>query len=233
MMKLRILHARFVSKSIPNKIHARILEKTSSSSEECIASTPKDGVRLNQIPYLLEFAFATSSSDDDIMLRIEIKSNNTVHVGEISQEMCLKIDHPVWCNLSAGKDKEEISGCVKIGVARTPRKTKTEVKPSVVLDFDCTVSKHHLWGTLNKWPFCVSNFMEAFPEEKNRPPMDPHDSRFVTYIMGGKDRIDLMRKYFEKLVSIGTTMYVISLSSSLNSVEHQPKQVHLNSRKCL
>ena len=53
MMKLRILHARFVSKSIPKIIHARILEKTSSSSsEECIASTPKDGVRLNQIPHL-------------------------------------------------------------------------------------------------------------------------------------------------------------------------------------
>jgi len=217
MMKLRILHARFVSKSTHKNIHARILEKTSSSSssEKCIASTSEDGVRLNQIPYLLEFT--TTTSDDDITLRIEIKSNNKVHVGEISQEMYLKIDHPVWCNLSTGKDKEEISGCVKIGVARTPRKTNTEVKPSVVLDFDCTVSKHHLWGTLNKWPFCVSDFMEAFPDEKNRPPMDPHDSRFVTFIMGGKDRIDMMRKYFEKLVSIGTSMYVISLSfSSIN-----------------
>ena len=207
-MKLRILTARFISKSTSSKIHARVFElKKSNSSFDCIASTPEDGVRINEIPHLLEFTTSKDSLNDNVTLRIEIKSNNTIHIGDVSHEVWSKLKFPIWCNLSTGKEKE-FSGCIKIGVARSRPKTFTDAKPAVILDFDCTVSKHHLWGTLNKWPMCVSDFMETFPKEKERPPMDPNDSAFITYIMGGKDRIDMLRDYFEKLVSIGTTMYV-------------------------
>jgi len=212
MHSLRILSIRLGTKNqtkIP--IHARILN---TSSSECIVSTPTQGVSVNQLPHILE----SPPVDDDITsMRFEVKSSKSkVYIGDIPLFELLKSKYPIWYNLQAKEGKKEDVIRIKIEVARKAKYElkKTSVKPCLVLDFDCTVSKHHLWGTLNKWHICVQNFLQAFPDETKRPPLDPQDLRFVEFVMGGETRIEMLRKYFEMLRSIGTTIYISTHGSA-------------------
>eukprot|EP00940_MAST-03C_sp_MAST-3C-sp2_P001698 g1698.t1 len=80
--------------------------------------------------------------------------------------------------------------------SRKCRKTRC----AVFFDFDCTISKRHLFGTMRgRWSFCMDAFDAEFTDWSDQPKLSTTDLRFVEFIFGGKERLAMLRDCFDKL----------------------------------
>ena len=97
---------------------------------------------------------------------------------------------------------------------RREKESVTTFRPAVFLDFDCTISRRHLWGTLySNWELCVNDWRDHVDACKRKgestPKKSVDDLRFLDYVFGGGDRLELLRKSFSAMIKdFGTTLYV-------------------------
>jgi hypothetical protein len=84
----------------------------------------------------------------------------------------------------------------------------------LVLDFDCTLSEHHLWKTTHgyspQWSPKVDSagFGDLSNQERLNSPA------FAMWIMGGQERVNQLKSSFEKLAAAGVLVEICTWSES-------------------